>query len=402
MTTIQPRSEAGARGTWAVAAVSLSIVVGFIAFAVWTSSRVSEQRRAVEQRVGWLRALSAEGSAMGSCGPEREAAAERLRTLASEVRAEAITSEARRSLSLSEAACSSESIAEDRDAVAQLERALRAETGRLSATLGDDVDRLFWVAIAACVVALGLGVALLDGLRMRLRLAAQGRRLREQALEMADRERALRQSAAVIAHEINNPLLFLRMSAQLAKEGDPIDERSHAELLEAAIEAGDRIGAVTEELRELGRQSVSALEPIDVPAVAARAGRLFAAGSRRRLTSTFEPVPPVQANAARLGQVVLNLLRNADDASAGSSPIVLEVAARDGAVEIAVRDHGTGIAPEVRAALFTPFVTTKGASGTGLGLHVSRNIVESFGGSITLDDADGGGAVARIRLPPAP
>lgn len=390
-------------GTRAATAVSLAIIVGFIGFAIWTSSRVSEQRGAVEQRVGWLRALSAEGGSLASCGPARDAALARLGVLEDEVRAQAMTSEARAGLALSEGPCSPERIAADREAIAALERALRAETGRLSATLGDDVDRLFYVALAACIVALGLGAALLDGLRLRRRLADQAARLQVQAAEMADRERALRQNAAVIAHEINNPLLYLRMTAEMAKEDGAADERSRTELLEAAIEAGDRIGAVTAELRELGKQSAVELEPIDVPAVAARAGRLFAAGSRRPLAPTLRDVPPVRANAARLGQVVLNLLRNADDASrdAGASPIDLEVSETDGAVEIVVRDHGPGIAPEVQGSLFTPFVTTKGAGGTGLGLHVSRNIVESFGGSITLENAQGGGAVARIRLPRA-
>jgi C4-dicarboxylate-specific signal transduction histidine kinase len=116
-------------------------------------------------------------------------------------------------------------------------------------------------------------------------------------------------------------------------------------------------------------------------------------------------LPPVSANEQQLQQVLVNLVMNAAHAMEASERRVLEIATRaeDGQVVLAVRDTGVGMTPETRARLFTPFFTTKApGQGTGLGLSVTRRIVEAHGGRIEVDTDPGRGTAFEVRLPATP
>jgi signal transduction histidine kinase len=127
---------------------------------------------------------------------------------------------------------------------------------------------------------------------------------------------------------------------------------------------------------------------------------------RARLVLRLDPVPRVRGSDAYLGQVVLNLLVNAaqaipDGEAARHQITVATFAGPDGAAVLEVTDTGAGIAADVAGRIFEPFFTTKpSGQGTGLGLAVSRRIVEAFGGSLTVDSALGEGATFRLTLPP--
>jgi signal transduction histidine kinase len=101
-----------------------------------------------------------------------------------------------------------------------------------------------------------------------------------------------------------------------------------------------------------------------------------------------------------LSRAVHNLLLNACEASPDGGTVSVSSARQGDEVVVEVLDRGTGLAPEVRARLFEPYVSTK-ARGSGLGLSLVRDIAVQHGGTITLDDREGGGACARIRLPVA-
>ena len=105
----------------------------------------------------------------------------------------------------------------------------------------------------------------------------------------------------------------------------------------------------------------------------------------------------VMADEDFLRQIVLNLARNADEHSPPDAPVEISARHRDGAVEIAVADRGTGIDPHVRGHVFERFAHD--GEGIGLGLAISKALVEAQHGSIALDDRTGGGATATIRLP---
>ncbi len=126
---------------------------------------------------------------------------------------------------------------------------------------------------------------------------------------------------------------------------------------------------------------------------------------RARLEKDFQPVPPVEADEARLGQVFLNLLLNAVQAMSEQDAArnVLRVTTRanaSGEVVIEVQDTGAGMTPEVLSRLFEPFFTTR-MSSTGMGLSVSHAIVTSLGGSLRAESQPGVGTLFTIVLPAA-
>ena len=120
---------------------------------------------------------------------------------------------------------------------------------------------------------------------------------------------------------------------------------------------------------------------------------------RVRCRMWLDPDPfLVQADPGHCRQLLGNLLRNALHATAGQGEIIVQATRTADWDSILFADTGPGIAPQVRESLFEPLVTTK-AKGTGLGLTICRQIVESHGGTIELADQDDGGAAFRIRLP---
>jgi two-component system NtrC family sensor kinase len=120
-----------------------------------------------------------------------------------------------------------------------------------------------------------------------------------------------------------------------------------------------------------------------------------------QLEVVVEGEPWVRANRVKLQQVLINLLKNAAFAikEKPDGQIRLSLARRDDLVEIAVSDNGCGMSPEVAEQIWEPFFTTKGEQGTGLGLEVSRSIVEGHGGTIACESSIGAGATFTIRLP---
>lgn len=388
------QADAGApldRGI-ALTVLALVLVTGFVLFAVFTSLEVRAGRALVETRVGWLREIGPAGRALVACDAARDEALAVARRVADASGTELVVGET----------CDEAELAREREAVGAVERAIRGQTATLSVTLGDAVDRLFYVAVGACVVALGLGVVLVVLFRTRRALARAAAELRLRALEMADRERIIRASAAITAHEIMNPLLFLRLRTEEVRARGDAPREHELELVQAASEAGERIARIVGDLRELGREDPDRLERVDLALVAERLRRLAGpTAPGARLDVSTRPVPAVRGNAARLAQVILNLVRNAQDATQeiADAHVRLAVFSERREVFVEVHDNGRGISETVRGRLFEPFVTSKGEAGTGLGLFVSRTIVESCGGTLTLTDVEGGGTLARVVLP---
>jgi signal transduction histidine kinase len=120
-------------------------------------------------------------------------------------------------------------------------------------------------------------------------------------------------------------------------------------------------------------------------------------------TFLTEDLPPVEGDPIQIQQAVINLVRNAFDAMRDAPPSrrIVEIATDyngDGAIGVAVRDYGSGISEATRDRLFEQFFTTKD-EGLGMGLAIVRSIVDAHGGTITAENADGGGARFHFRLP---
>lgn len=220
---------------------------------------------------------------------------------------------------------------------------------------------------------------------------------------------ALGQMSAGISHELNQPLAALQT---LADNAGALLSRGRlqeaAENLQLISELVDRTGRIVRQLKTFARQEAPTPQPVSVATAIDHA--LMMVEPRRREMAARIAIRPFDrslclvAEAGRLEQVLVNLLRNGLDAMAGQDEPLLEVDARtDGdRVLVEVRDHGPGLAEEVRSHLFEPFYTTKPAGeGLGLGLAISLTIVESYGGTLSVHNAPEGGAIFVLRLPAA-
>lgn len=235
-------------------------------------------------------------------------------------------------------------------------------------------------------------------------------RAREQIIA-EQRLAALGRLAAGVGHEINNPLQYLRFTLEELREcARDMDNAHAATMIDHSFEGVDRIRQVVEDLRTYVRPNMAELAPLDLRDVVQAALRVGAPQFRQGITITtdFGPVPSVIGHEGRLVQVVLNPLVNGMQAMqhAGQRErMTMHVrtgTTADGWAEIEIRDQGPGFSPEVISRLGEPYVTTKsGAGGTGLGLFVSRGIVEAHGGRMSFDGAPDGGAVVRVVLPAA-
>jgi two-component system cell cycle sensor histidine kinase/response regulator CckA len=256
------------------------------------------------------------------------------------------------------------------------------------------------------------------GAVMVFRDVGEQRQLQRQ-LEQADRLATVGTMAAGIAHEVNNPLTFILSNLTYAIEevrqrmGEPgiPDGCNWMKELEAALvdaeEGTRRIGKIVADLKTFTRPVAESAESADLNEILnwslEIAGHELVA--RGRVIRQFGDVPPVDASAARLGQVFVNLLINAahalDPARRETNEIVLTSRTdAQGRAVAEIRDTGCGMSGEVMDKAFDPFFTTKPAGlGTGLGLSVSHGIVESCGGTILFESEPGKGTLVRVVLP---
>ena len=251
----------------------------------------------------------------------------------------------------------------------------------------------------------------------RKRLEDEMARQRE-ALAQSEKLSALGTLMAGVAHEINNPLTFMRGNLQmcrdsvqmrLAEPGLPEEDRRFLEDLAqevtVALEGVDRITGISASLKNVARRGTMERRPEDLNHVVSDVVSVVRTGIPRsvRLDLDLAPsLPPVVACASELHQVVLNLVKNSVEALEGREDAYVRVRSyRDGdAVCVEVADNGKGIPAEVQRSLFTPFFTTK-EKGTGLGLSISRGIVKSHGGDLLLASEVGEGTTFTLRLPAA-
>ncbi|HET8696397.1 MAG TPA: PAS domain S-box protein, partial [Gammaproteobacteria bacterium] len=216
--------------------------------------------------------------------------------------------------------------------------------------------------------------------------------------------------AAGIAHEINQPLSAIATYAQAASRILEREQPSMTKLIEVCRkidEQARRAGAVIDNLRKFIRQRKIDTHPLDVNRTIVDVVKLMEADARAEgIALTMDlaaDLPRVSADTVQLQQVLLNLTRNAVDAirSGVRKEPGISIGTRRGSrggVEISVTDCGPGVARRLGEEIFHPFVTTK-ADGLGVGLAVSRTIVQSYGGKLTYRDNPEGGAIFEVDLP---
>jgi two-component system OmpR family sensor kinase len=278
---------------------------------------------------------------------------------------------------------------------------VRGSDGAVRAVLALEAGEAFTAPRHALQRALVLGLALAAAAAIALFLvaarAARAERRALQSAERAARGEAVARMAAGVAHEIRNPLGIIRGAVELVREreGDHLHPRDRERLADVLGEV-ERLRGLTEDFLDLASDRPLDEGIVDLAGLVDEAVR----GSR-----TLHPeldvfvavtAPPVRVDARRLRQVFANLLANA--AQAGARRVEIRGASRGDHVGVIVADDGPGVPAALRARLFDAFATGR-TGGTGLGLAVSRQIVERHGGMLELADADGRGAVFELRLP---
>ncbi len=228
--------------------------------------------------------------------------------------------------------------------------------------------------------------------------------LRDRAEEQG-RFAAAGELLAGIAHEVNNPLMAIAAHAEvriaeLGVDGEPRAEMQ--QILRQAQRAAKLLRGLLRFVRA-GERRVAAVNGNEVVRGALDLVSYRFGVDEITVGGRLDPtLPPVDADANRLEQVLVNLLSNAIDALRTVPPprlLTVDSWLEQGRVLIAVRDNGPGIAPEIGGRLFHPFASTKGRRGTGLGLYISRQLVREVGGELTVTSRPGDGARFVVSLP---
>jgi two-component system sensor kinase FixL len=220
---------------------------------------------------------------------------------------------------------------------------------------------------------------------------------------------AMGEMASALAHELNQPLTAIINYAQASRRLiDGIDDSRHAalaSLVEKASQQASRAGQIIHRLRQFVAKGETERTLEDINAVVEEASMLALIGAAGRgivVRRTFAAdLPPVLMDKIQMHQVVTNLIRNSVDALSDVEHREIVICSRLGSpeqVEISVSDNGPGLAPEVRARLFEPFVTTK-PEGMGIGLSICRSIVDAHGGRLWTSVPEDGGTTFHVALP---
>jgi two-component system sensor kinase FixL len=229
--------------------------------------------------------------------------------------------------------------------------------------------------------------------------------------------------ASALAHELNQPLTAITSAIRAAQRrfaamphADTAESTKIHEAMKLAAEQALRAGQIVRHLREFVTPGDADRRLEDLPRLVEEAAGLALVGARERgidVTFRFDPgLPPVVVDRIQVQQVLLNLVRNAleamtaDEGTGGGATrrrelVVAAALAAPDLVVIEVADTGPGLEPEVAGRLFDSFVSTK-RGGMGMGLSISRTIIEAHGGSLWAEPNAAGGTVFRFTLPAAP
>jgi len=231
------------------------------------------------------------------------------------------------------------------------------------------------------------------------------RKLTEETLRKTEKLAAAGRLAATIAHEVNNPLEAVTNLIFLARNEEDGAERNR--LMEMADKELQRVSHITRQTlgfyRDTGRAVKVDLSEVVNNVLDVFQGKLKSKGVAAHFETRGETV--VYGAPGEITQVVSNLVSNAIDASPSGSSIRVRVTHRPDGVVLVISDHGSGIPSTARPKVFEPFFTTKKDVGTGLGLWISRRIVESHGGTIRFRSSNGSkaaGTVFRVSLRSTP
>jgi two-component system sensor kinase FixL len=222
---------------------------------------------------------------------------------------------------------------------------------------------------------------------------------------------AMGEMASTLAHELNQPLSaianLLTGSRRLIDRGREADQAKVRDAIDKAAAQALRAGDVIHRMRDFVRRGASQREPASLSKLVEEASALALIGEKERQVDVRLSLDPaadsVFADRVQIQQVLLNLIRNGIDAMEDQPRRELVISSdltEEGTARVSVADSGSGIAEDVLEKLFQPFMTTK-PQGMGVGLSISRSIIEAHGGRIWAEANPRGGTIFRFTLPPA-
>lgn len=222
----------------------------------------------------------------------------------------------------------------------------------------------------------------------------------EQKVRQAERLAALGRAAAIIAHEVKNPLTSIRLSLYSIekKAAWKMDFNEDLQIIKEAVE---RVSRTMEDLLYFSGDTSLRLKEVDLNELLKDIANEYKKQNLNNLiieTSLNKPVPPVMADCEKLKGIFVNLISNAIAATDCGGTVRISTNPSFDNVVVIIQDWGSGISPEIKQKIFDPFFTTK-PSGTGLGLAIAMKNIEAHRGSIEVESEPGWGTKFSITLP---
>lgn len=236
---------------------------------------------------------------------------------------------------------------------------------------------------------------------MALRYEITARKVSEERLREQEALARLGQMAAVVAHEVKNPIAGIRGALQVISSRMPGDSRDKP-IIGDIIARLDSLNGIVHDLLVFARPRQLRSEPVELSRLIRNTlDLLHRDPAFAQLDVTYPTAEAVaQGDAEQLQLVFTNVLMNAAQAMGGAGRIAIAITRLERQWTVSIADEGPGMSPEVREKIFEPFFTTK-HRGTGLGLPIARRVVEAHGGRIEIDTPGTGGTVVEIVLPAA-
>ena len=224
----------------------------------------------------------------------------------------------------------------------------------------------------------------------------------EEQLRRAEKLSTLGEMAAVLAHEIRNPLGSIRGTAEILKDDYKPGDAKY-EFIEIQIKETERLNRVVEDFLNMARPQPADMHPCPIQEELETIVTLVSNDARERQISLVlkpQPLPVIiNADGEKLRQAFLNIVINALQATPKGGSVTISTTISDNKLcEISFRDTGPGIEAEKLSKIFKPFYTTK-PEGTGLGLAISKKIIESHYGKLLIESEHGHGTTVTVRLP---
>ncbi|PSC06674.1 PAS domain-containing sensor histidine kinase [Alsobacter soli] len=253
-------------------------------------------------------------------------------------------------------------------------------------------------------------IGIIRDLRSRKEAERRFNELQSDLVHMA-RVSAMDEMGAALAHELNQPLTAIMLYLQAASrsitravQGAPLPIDSFRQVLEKAVHEAERAGAIISRMRHFVEKREPQRRDVDIRAIVDEALELVMLGQRNppRVTRNYaSDLPLVSVDAVQIQQIIVNLLRNANEALKGRELPMVTIGAERRAdhIVISVEDNGPGLPPSAIPTLFKAFSTSK-RTGMGLGLSISRTIAQNHAGDLKVDPGGNGrGARFELELP---